>query len=148
MLITRETDYAMRVLRVLSDGMQATTKEICEKELLPQQFVYKIIKRLNRAGLVSVARGAGGGCRLTADLKKVSLYDLAKIMESDSYVSECLYPCYRCAAQEKRGAPCPTNAQLREIQDVLDGEMKKRSMFRMLFGPEAEADSSSGSPSK
>lgn len=147
LLITRETDYALRVLRVLSGVEQATTKDICDEELLPQQFVYKIIKRLNRAGLVGVSRGSGGGCRLTADLKTVSLYDLAKIMDSDNCVCECVQPCYRCAAQEKRGEPCATNRQFREIQNILDEELKKRSLFWMLFGPEKTNRSSSDPPS-
>lgn len=132
LLVTRETDYALRVLRVLSGGEQVTTKQICDRELLPQQFVYKIIKRLNRAGIVSIARGAAGGCRLTADLTKISLYDLIRVMDADSLVSECTQPCYRCDAQEKRGRPCGTNRQLRQIQDVLDGELKKRSLADML----------------
>lgn len=133
LLITRETDYALRVLRVLSCGEQVTTKEICEKELLPQQFVYKIIKRLSRAGLVSIARGSSGGCRLVTDLKKISLYDLTQIMDADNYVSECVQPCYKCDAQQKRGVPCVTNKQLRQIQDSIDGELKKRSLYQMLF---------------
>ena len=132
LLITRETDYALRVLRVLSDGEQATTREICDRELLPQQFAYNIVQRLSRAGLVSIARGSAGGCRLTADLKKVSLYDLIRVMDADSLVSECTQPCYRCGAQEKRGRPCGTNRQLRQIQNVLDGELKKRSIADML----------------
>jgi Rrf2 family protein len=133
LLITRETDYALRILRALSNGEQITTKEICEKELLPQQFVYKIIKRLSHAGLVGIARGSGGGCRLIADLKKVSLYDLAKIMDADSLVSACMQPGYKCAARQKRGAACVTNKQLRQIQDTIDRELKKRSLYAMLF---------------
>lgn len=133
LLITRETDYALRVLRVLSGGEQVSTKEICEKELLPQQFAYKIIKRLSHAGLVSIARGSNGGCRLSADLKKVSLYDLTQIMDADSLVSECMQPCYKCGAQQKRGMPCVTNKQLRQIQNAIDRELKKRSLHEMLF---------------
>lgn len=133
LLITRETDYALRVLRVLSGGGQVATKDICEKELMPQQFVYKIIKRLSRAGLVSIARGSNGGCRLAADLKKVSLYDLTQIMDADNLVSECTQPCYICDAQQKRGVPCVTNRQLRQIQSTIDGELKKRSIYEMLF---------------
>jgi Rrf2 family protein len=120
------------VLRVLSDGKQMTTQEICDRELLPQQFVYKIIKRLNRAGIVSITRGSSGGCRLTADLEKLTLYDLVRIMDADSRISECTQPCYRCSAQEKRGKPCGTNRQLQQIQNVLDGELKKRSLAVML----------------
>lgn len=133
LLITRETDYALRVLRALAGGGQITTREICERESLPQQFAYKIIKKLSRAGLVSVARGAEGGCRLNVDLKKVSLYDLTKIMDADSLVSACMQPGYRCGAQQKRGVVCTANRQLRQIQNVLNRELRARSLYQMLF---------------
>lgn len=136
LLITRETDYALRILRVLSNGELATTKEICEREMLPQQFVYKIIKKLDHAGLIKITRGAEGGCRLTADLQKVSLYDLTIIMDADSLISACTKPGYQCVAREKRGLICPANKQLRQIQKVLDRELRARSLYRMLFNVE------------
>ena len=57
MLITREADYALRILRALSGGEQVKAAEICERERLPQQFVYKILKKMEQAGLVRIARG-------------------------------------------------------------------------------------------
>ena len=38
MLITRETDYALRTLRALSCGEKMTQKAICEQEAIPAQF--------------------------------------------------------------------------------------------------------------
>lgn len=67
MLITRETDYAMRILRALSGGTQMTAQTISDLHQVPKPFAYKIIKKLSRAGLVSIARGAEGGCSLSAD---------------------------------------------------------------------------------
>ena len=46
MLITRETDYALRILRTLSDGKSYTAGELAERESLPQKFAYKILKKL------------------------------------------------------------------------------------------------------
>ena len=46
MLVTRETDYAIRALRALSDGNKKTLADICRLEVVPQQFGYKILKKL------------------------------------------------------------------------------------------------------
>ena len=62
-MITRETDYALRLLRTLRDGERRTAAEAAERELVPQSFAHKILKKLARAGFVEVARGAEGGCR-------------------------------------------------------------------------------------
>ena len=144
MLITRETDYALRVLRALAGGEMIPAAEICRRELLPRQFVYKILKKLQRAGFVAIRRGAEGGCRLCRDLKQASLYDLVAVMGEDRAVSACMRPGFRCAWRESRNAPCNVHRQLAEIQSVLDGELRSRSLHRMLFGGDGEP--SGGAP--
>ena len=37
-MITRETDYALRLLRTLRDGERRTAAEAAERELVPQSF--------------------------------------------------------------------------------------------------------------
>jgi len=133
LLITRETDYALRILRALSEGEQVTTADICKRELLPQQFAYKILKKLERAGLVRIARGTDGGCRLIADLKKVSLYDLTEIMGADKLISACMQPGFQCAWRQKCGSNCRAHNQLMQIQKVLDVELRAHSLHQMLF---------------
>ena len=56
--------------------VRCTVGELAQGELLPQPFAYKIIKKLCKAGLVQITRGAAGGCRLSADLSQATLYGL------------------------------------------------------------------------
>ncbi len=133
LLITRETDYALRILRALSCGEQLTSGDICRKELLPQQFVYKIIKKLERAGIVRITRGAEGGCRLTADLKKFSLYDLTEIMEAEKIISACMEPGFKCARRQECGSGCAVHGNLLKIQRVMDEQLRSYSLHQMLF---------------
>ncbi len=51
MTMTRESDYAVRIMRALSHGSLKTVKEICGEEAIPTQFAYKILKKLSNAGL-------------------------------------------------------------------------------------------------
>ncbi|QNK41081.1 RrF2 family transcriptional regulator [Caproicibacter fermentans] len=132
MLITRETDYALRILRALSGGEHVTTADICKKELLPQQFVYKILKKMERAGLVLITRGKDGGCRLIKDLQTVSLFDLMEIMETDKSISACTQPGYPCAWRQKYGKPCMVHQHLQQIQRKLDDELKAFRLSKIL----------------
>jgi Rrf2 family protein len=134
MLITREADYALRILRVLSGGEQVKAEDICKRELLPQQFVYKILKKMEQAGLVRIMRGPDGGCRLAADLKEVSLYRLAEILKADRLVGACMQPGFQCVWQQMNASYCMVHRQLQQIQDTLDDELRKRSLHQMLFG--------------
>ncbi|MDV9527824.1 Rrf2 family transcriptional regulator, partial [Clostridioides difficile] len=68
MLLTRENDYAIRMLRVMRDGEKHTMKDICQEEEIPEAFAYKIVHKLQKSGMVEVERGASGGCRVGGDL--------------------------------------------------------------------------------
>lgn len=72
MIITRETDYAIRILRSLADLQLKNIREISDEQLVPRQFAYKISKKLERAGFIEIIRGAQGGCRLTRDLHDIT----------------------------------------------------------------------------
>ena len=73
MIITRETDYALRILRALSDGHRHTMKNICEEAVVPQQFAYKIIAKLATGGVLDSVRGSAAGCLLECHLGELSL---------------------------------------------------------------------------
>ena len=52
MLITRECDYAVRVIRALQGESRLSVPEICEKEAITAPFAYKILKKLQKAKIV------------------------------------------------------------------------------------------------
>lgn len=132
MLITRETDYALRILRALSDGTQKNTSEICKSEMISQQFAYKIIKKLKVAGLIKIARGTDGGCMLSADLKKISLFDLIQMMDGKKEISACMDRMYECERHRKVNESCNIHVKLVQVQKVLDEELKKHTLYEML----------------
>lgn len=134
MIITRETDYALRILSALSQGGVITTGELCEREDVPKQFAYKIIKKLSAAGVVETIRGTVGGCRLTADLKQMSLLDLLKITGSDYLVTACMRPEYECVRRKKLGGRCEVHCHLAVVQAHLDQELRAFSVQQVLCG--------------
>ena len=133
MIITRETDYALRILRALTDGEQHTAREIAMEEILPQPFTYKIMKKLERAGLIEVTRGTTGGCRLSADLSAVSLYDLMMATGERSDLTSCMDPEFQCPWRDCAGG-CAAHRNLLKIQNKLDSELRNHSLWEILGG--------------
>lgn len=133
MIITKETDYALRILRALLDKELHTMGEIAQEELLPQSFAYKILKKLGKAGLIQVIRGTAGGCRLTADLSCVSLYDLMLAIGEQSDLSPCMNPDYACDWRAGHGG-CTVHCKLLEIQRSLDKELRSHTLLEILTG--------------
>ena len=134
MVITRETDYALRLLRALADGEQHSVRQIAQSELLPQPFAYKILKKLEKGGFLHVTRGTAGGCRLAADLSQTSLYDLMAALGVRSSLSSCMDPDYPCAWRSGHGG-CGVHSRLLHIQAALDAELRAHSLQELLEDP-------------
>lgn len=135
MLITKETDYALRILRALAGGERLSALHLAENEQVPRQFAYKILKKLERAGFVSIVRGAGGGFVLAAPLHSVSLYRLILAMEREALLTACTRPGYRCQWRESHGgAVCHAHVQLAGIQERINHELDSHSLQEILFG--------------
>ncbi len=126
-ILTRETDYALRLLRGLSDGNWHTAGALAEQEMVPQAFAYKILKKLSKGGFAEVVRGADGGWRLTADLERSSLYDLMIAMEERCTINACMEPAFTCQWRERNG-PCSVCQRLCIIQKNLEKELRAHSL--------------------
>lgn len=133
MIITMETDYALRILRALLDGEKHTAVEIAAEELIPQNFAYQILRKLAKAGLIRVFRGQDGGCQLSCRLADVSLYDLMEIVNGHNEVAACTDEGYICPWQQANGM-CVVHAQLSLLQDKLDKELKAVSLWQLMTG--------------
>ena len=88
MLITREVDYAVRIVRDLNRGGRKKIDEICLNELIPRQFSYKILKKLEQAGIVKIFRGAGGGYCLEKSTHEISLFDILNCINNIQKISK------------------------------------------------------------
>ncbi len=102
--------------------------------MLPQAFTYKIIKKLSNAGILEIVRGTTGGCRLTADLTKLSLYDLMQAVEESSDVSACMDHEFDCPWRKAHGG-CTIHCHLIEIQQKLNDELRAYNLYQLLSAP-------------
>lgn len=125
MLLTRENDYAIRMLRAMRDGQKHTMKDICQEEEIPEAFAYKIVRKLQKAGIVEVERGAAGGCRMSRSLTELTLYDVVVAVDEEPVIMPCLRKsCSRNA--------CKVHMELAQIQRVLMRELKERTLSEVF----------------
>ena len=136
MIITKETDYALRILRVLLDGEKHSVAEMSETELIPNQFAYQILRKLSAGKLVRGRRGALGGCELSGDLDATSLYDLMEVMGERGVLCTCMEPGYVCRWQDEHGR-CAIHCQMAVLQQKQDEAFRAVSLRRLLTGRSA-----------
>lgn len=135
MLVTRETDYAIRILRNLSSCEKAPVSRICESENIPNQFAYKILKKLERANLVESFRGVNGGYRMTREACDLTLFDVLYAMDNKFLVIQCIDDEFFCANRAKEGHVCHVNAEMQRLQSVFEDEMKSKTLEDLFTGP-------------
>ena len=91
--ISRETDYAARVLLHLSleeAGERVTAQQIAQQRLIPRALVRRVVTRLAAAGLVVTTRGSEGGISLARPAGEISLLDVVEAMEGPMALNQCV----------------------------------------------------------
>lgn len=131
MLITRECDYAVRAVRALADHEKKTVKQICEAEHIPLPYAYKILKKLEKAGIVQGTRGASGGYVLCKNLESFSLLDIALAIETDMHLNDCLTNGFDCP-HNIENHNCIFHLEFRRIQKILQQALSEKTMKELL----------------
>ena len=132
MFITRECDYAVRVIRAMASDPRLSVNEICERESITAPFAYKILKKLQKAGIVKGFRGVHGGYVLNKTPDELTLYDVYTAINPDMLIIECLNPGNRCVRDGANGVPCLVHKELVEIQYEVWQLLKRKSLQQIL----------------
>jgi len=131
MLLTKECDYGVRTIRALADGQKRTVAAICEKELIPTPYAYKILKKLEHAGLLQSVRGRDGGYMLAKPLDSITLLDIVTSIDDGLFINECLSSDKHCPINDPKN-PCSVHIELDRMQGLLVAELQSRSMREVL----------------
>lgn len=133
MLITRECDYAVRVIRAMAGEKRLSVHEICEREDITVPFAYKILKKLQKAKIVKGFRGVNGGYAMNRKLNELTLYDVYHAIDPDMFIIECLNPehiCSRNCAED--GISCRVHKELCVIQNEIEKLLKAKTIEELV----------------
>lgn len=122
MLMTREMDYALRILRALYQEKKLSAAAIAQQEKMPKAVTLKILKQLHAASLVASCRGASGGYLLKSQ-EPLYLLDVFQALGESPFVNRCQRPEYQCENYPK--GDCGICQELFRIQSILNRELQK-----------------------
>lgn len=134
MLITRECDYAVRVIRALAgEKKRLSVSEICEMEAITAPFAYKILKKLQKSKLVKGFRGVHGGYSLNRAPEEMTLYDIYSAVDPELLIIDCLEDGYDCVRNSSAGGSmCKVHYELEKIQKQLCKMFRSRTMDELI----------------
>ena len=129
MIITKRSDYALRICRALKDGKTHNVREISEQEDIPKAFAYKIIRELEQSGIVSSERGKEGGYHLSRKLEELTVYDIVSVTEEDLAIVHCMK---EDCGRNTDDIPCRMHTELERIQQILEQELKDKPISDII----------------
>ncbi len=91
MRLTRASDFALRILMLLSKTDGALSVDTISKRLaLPKSHVMKIVSQLAAGGFVTTQRGRAGGVQINADDADITIGSVVRLIENEFAVVDCL----------------------------------------------------------
>lgn len=130
-IIKKDTDYAMRMLAylALNNGKSPIpARKLATAGDVPEDFAYKILRKLTRAGLAVGSMGSRGGFKLGKAPKDITLLDVVSAVQGDISVRKC---CLANDACDRQGI-CDISKVLGSIQNSLTGSLQKITVADIL----------------
>ena len=92
MKITREADYALRILYLLASEPKRTigAAEISELTMVTIRFTLKIMRKLTSAGFVQSFKGSYGGYRLSRPANEITVLQAIESIDGPLAFNRCV----------------------------------------------------------
>ncbi len=91
MRLTRQTDYALRILlqAAAEPSQRLSIAGVSEMHGISKNHVMKVVNLLAKNGLLATVRGRGGGFTLGRDAADIRLGDVVRLTEPDLNPADC-----------------------------------------------------------
>jgi Rrf2 family protein len=129
-LITRDTDYAVRILSAIAlrKGRCATAADLASELDIPLSFVRKILQVLGKRGPLDSYKGKGGGFELSCPPEKILLLDLMNMFQGPVCFSECLFKKKMCHNR----STCSMRKVILELEESVTKRLKGVTLASLM----------------
>jgi len=129
-LITRETDYAIRVLMYIAESeKKIIPAPYIQNELaLPKAFLRRILQTLQREGILTSRKGNNGGFILNCMPKDISLANIIEIFQGAITLNDCLLMKQTCPQIKK----CVVREKIMNIENSLVEQLENVTISTLI----------------
>jgi len=122
--LSTKTRYGIRAMLELAlneSGKPLSTKQIAERQGIPEHYLEQLMGQLKKSGLVKSTRGAQGGYVLTQSPDKTSIGSIIRILEGSLAPVSCVEEDGVCSYSDKCAMHLLYGRISRGITGVLEG---------------------------
>ena len=104
MILTKTTEYAVRVLAYMSKekNQLLSAKYLHEQLNIPYKYLTRLMTDLAKSGYLMSVKGRDGGFRIIKDLKEISLANIVQSVEGMDSFNACILGFHECSNEN----PC------------------------------------------
>jgi Rrf2 family protein len=104
-----------------------TLKVVADAQAIPKKYLYSVFESLKVAGLVSAARGVGGGYALAASPVEITVLDVVEAVEGPQVLVDCVESPGIC----ERSGCCVTQELWQEMSEAVRRALSSTSLQDM-----------------
>lgn len=121
-LITKDTDYAIRILCFLAEKEEHlySVADLSQRFKIPNAFLRLVLQILNKKNFLSSYKGKGGGFKLAMPPQKIFIIDLIEIFQGPIKFKHCFIKKELCTDIQT----CPLRKKIEEIEDHVYNKFK------------------------
>jgi Rrf2 family protein len=130
MLVTRETDYAVRTVLYLARerDRNANVTEIAQAMHIPKSFLAKILQRLVRHHILQSMRGVKGGFMLAKNPSEITLLAVMEAIQGPAGINVCAIDSKRC----RMSSTCSVHPVWVEIRKEVERRLNKQTIAKLM----------------
>ncbi len=131
-MFSQTAEYALRVIAYLAslDGHPATTRQLAVSTRIPEGYLAKVIRSLNRAGLVISQRGLHGGSILARPPQDISVFDVVNAVAPIQRIRTC-----PLGIRSHGTALCPLHRKLDDAIALVERTFRTSTIAELLNEP-------------
>ena len=137
MRLTSLADYAVVMMAAAARhpaGARLSATLLAEETGVPLPTAQKLTGRLAAAGLLTTARGTGGGFRLARQAAQISLADIVEAVEGPIVMTSCIdVDRHDCALE----SCCQVRPHMNIVNGIVRGALAGLSLSTLSVVPEA-----------
>jgi Rrf2 family protein len=130
MLVTRETDYAVRTILYLAKerNRTASVTEVAQAMHIPKSFLAKILQRLVKSNILTSTRGVNGGFQLAKKTSDISLLSIMEAIQGPAGINLCAVDSRKC----KWSADCSVHPVWVDIRKEVERRLRKQTIAELM----------------
>jgi len=134
-MFSKACEYGIRasifIAAKSSKGIRVGIKDVAKEIDSPEPFTAKIMQILTRNGIISSAKGVGGGFEVSSEaVKKIKLIQIVDAIDGDNIYKGCSIGLKECSEIH----PCPVHNDFKKIRELLLNMLTNTTLEQLASG--------------